>query len=399
MTLTLLLDLDDTLLDNNVDVFLPAYLQSFSEFISPIVDKNKFLKAVLDGTQLMIDNQLPDCTLLEIFQSSFYPSTGIEQDRFEVVAQEFYEQLYPDLRKYTKPIPGVVQTVKQALDRGYRIVIATNPLFPRTAILQRLAWAGLSVDEFDFDIIASFETLHFAKPNPAYYAELLGRLGWPEGRVLVVGDDLERDIDAAGKMGIGSYWINFRSQDQSVQFNSPTGEGKISDLLSWINETTDDQLIPDFRSTTAMISILRSTPAVLDSICRRLPEDRWNDRFEPGEWCATEIIGHLRDVENEVNLPRIEKVLEEQNPFLPGEDTDAWADERGYVNQDGMNALRSFTAARMELIALLTSIPATFWDRPAQHSIFGKTDVAEIVRIITGHDQMHIRQILQILNG
>ena len=38
----------------------------------------------------------------------------------------------------------------------------------------------------------------------------------------------------------------------------------------------------------------------------------------------TEIICHLRDVEREVNLPRIRRVLAEQNPFLVGEVTDVW---------------------------------------------------------------------------
>ncbi len=68
-------------------------------------------------------------------------------------------------------------------------------------------------------------------------------------------------------------------------------------------------------------------------------------------------------MEREVNLPRIRKVLAEQNPFLAGEVTDVWVKERHYADQDGPQALADFTAARKETLGLLDGLEAE-WSPP-----------------------------------
>jgi len=116
----------------------------------------------------------------------------------------------------------------------------------------------------------------------------------------------------------------------------------------------------------------------------------------PAEWCLTEIIGHLRDVEREVNLPRLRKVLAEQNPFLVGEATDVWVKERNYAGQDGYQALADFTAARKEVLELLDGLAAE-WSRPARHAIFGPTTLQELVGFVAGHDRAHVQQVWKTL--
>jgi hypothetical protein len=112
----------------------------------------------------------------------------------------------------------------------------------------------------------------------------------------------------------------------------------------------------------------------------------------PGEWCLTEIICHLRDVEREVNLPRLRKVLAEQNPFLAGEVTDVWVKERKCAEQDGRQALVDFTAARKQTLGLLDGLQAE-WSRPARHAIFGPTTAQELVGFMAGHDRAHVQQV------
>jgi hypothetical protein len=101
---------------------------------------------------------------------------------------------------------------------------------------------------------------------------------------------------------------------------------------------------------------------------------------------------HLREVDAEVNLPRIIKVIQESNPFLPGIDTDKWAEERLYYCQNGQEAQEEFTAARIQLVNTLSRLSPEDWMRPARHAIFGPTTLKELVRIIVDHDRLHIRQ-------
>jgi HAD superfamily hydrolase (TIGR01549 family) len=322
---------------------------------------------------------------------------GVEKADIQSDINAFYEQVFPSLRALTQFYPDAVDLVDATLDRGYQIAIATNPLFPRTASLQRLAWAGFDLQEYPFKLVSTYENFHFAKPKPAYYAEVLASLGWPEGPVLMVGDDLQRDIEPAVQMGIKSFWITTQSNAPDGLV-APTGFGSLTDLLPWLDELPAGALQPDARLPGALLATLSATPAALDSLCRGLLPDSWRKRPNEGQWCPTEIICHMRDVEREVNLPRVKSVLNESNPFIPGKDTDPWAEQRQYIQQDGARALQNFISTRQELLSLLKNNPLDAWERTARHAILGPTDLAELVGIIAEHDRLHIRQVQMDLN-
>lgn len=395
MSLTLLIDLDNTLLTNSVDAFVPAYMKALSEYMTPYVNPDRFFGALLSATRQMVKNQDPDCYLKDVFDANFYTRLGVSADDLRPYLDQFYVEVFPSLKHLTETKPGAMQLVQDAIKRDYHIVIATNPLFPLTAIEQRLDWAGLSVDRYPFAFVPSYESVHFAKPNPALLAELLARLGWSKEPAIMVGDDLENDIHCAHELGLPTYLVNgqLRNPDSSPVH----GAGKIEQLLGWIDSHSPDQLKPVFSAPSALVAILRSTPAALHSLCQITPVELWNQRDEPGEWCQTEILCHMRDVEADVNLPRLVKVIRESNPFIPGQDTDPWAEERGYIKQNGLQALGQFSASRNKLLALLSNLKPEDWQRPARHAIFGPTTLHELVSIITGHDQLHIQQLTSLI--
>ncbi|MCC6957924.1 MAG: DinB family protein [Anaerolineales bacterium] len=396
MSALLLLDLDDTLLKNNIDEFLPKYLDAFSSYLGGAIDPQRFVKSLMAGSQAMVQNRLPDCTLKEVFDAVFFPLAGLTPGEFQPVADRFYQEKFPDLHNLTEPVPQAQEMVKEALRRGYRLAVTTNPLFPLAAILQRLKWANLPADQYPFELISSYETFHFTKPDPAYFAEVLGRLGWPEGPVVVVGDDLTRDIIPAQSLGLAGYWADQHSVDEQPDDMPGLGHGSLEGMLAWIDASPDENLLPDYSSPEASIAILRSTPAVLDGFTRGLPEEAWAERPFKDEWSITEVICHLRDVDEEVNLPRLKAVIETSNPFIAGQDTDRWAESRGYCLQDGKRALMDFAAARHQIVKLLESLSPEDWDRPARHAIFGPTKLQELVKIQAAHDRLHQQQIRQL---
>jgi FMN phosphatase YigB (HAD superfamily) len=398
MTITLLLDLDNTLLHNNIDTFIPAYLKELSGYLSDVVDPNRMSKALLSATQLMVANNNPGCRLKEVFDESFYPAIGITEKQMTQTLESFYSQVFPSLIKFTSINPAAIILVKTAFERGYRVAIATNPLFPRTAILQRLAWAGLPANEFPFALIPSYETFHFAKPNPAFFTEFLAQLGWEEGPVIMVGDDMINDIEPTRMLGISAAWVKNSGPPAGSTATPTIALENIGELLPWLDSISQETLQPVFTSPRAMLAILKSTPAALDTLLNRLDRSLWNKRVLPGEWCITEILCHLRDVDAEVNIPRLIAVMTDPNPFLPGMDTDPWADQRGYINQDCDQALESFLQTRAKIIACLESLSDADWQRTARHAIFGPTRLFELVDIIAGHDRLHIQQVQKNLS-
>lgn len=397
VTRTLLLDLDDTLLGNEIDTFVTVYSKLLAEYMAPYVDPNLLIKNLFLATRYMLQNQRPDKTLADSFDSVFYPALGIEKNQIKPVIDHFYHQMFPGLKSYTQFWPAAPRLVEEAIQRGYQIGIATNPLFPRLAILHRLSWAGLPVEKYPFILISSYETFHFAKPNPAFFAEFLAKVGWPEGPVIMAGDTLDNDITAARQMGLTAYWLPKDGQKAPEGPFAPSATGTQAEILPWLDSIPQKSLEPDFSGSLAYLAILRSTPATLDSLAREVPLDSLFIRPQAGEWSLVEIICHLRDVDTEVNLPRMQQFIQDPNPFLPGKDTDRWAEERNYISQDPQEALKSFISTRVDLINLLDQLSLEDWKRPARHAIFGPTHLQEMVGIIAGHDRLHIQQIHQVL--
>lgn len=141
--------------------------------------------------------------------------------------------------------------------------------------------------------------------------------------------------------------------------------------------------------------LLAELAAFRGLIARVLADAQTPWGFRPGEteWSLTEIACHLRDVEREVHLARLEALLANGEAFLPGVDADEWAVTRDYRSQNGRAAGVEFLAGRDETIALLSSLSEADWARMGQHTFFGPTSLHEIVFLAIQHDRVHAKQI------
>jgi FMN phosphatase YigB (HAD superfamily) len=396
MTITLLFDLDDTLLDTNMDAFIPAYFKALSGALADKVAPELMLSALMGGTRAMMSNTDPAFTLQEVFDSYFFPKLGMDRAYLQPAIDRFYDEVFPSLCTLTKPIPAAVALLEWTFAQGYRVAIATNPLFPLKAIQHRLRWAGLAPEKYPFALVTSYETFHFTKETVAYYPELLAQLGWPEDPVVMIGDDIEREVKPTRTAGLPVFLVRKPGQNMLEGIGVP--QGTLESFRTWLEKTDPETLKIAFLTPQSLLANLRSTPAALAALTGPLKHETWAHKPQPGEWNLTEIICHLRDVERDVNLPRLRKLLEEENPFLVGEITDRWVEERNYSGQDGRKALVDFIVARKESLGLLNGLQAE-WSRTARHSIFGPTTLQELVNIIAGHDRAHIQQIWKTVHG
>ncbi len=390
MTLTLLFDLDDTLLDSNIDTFIPVYFQQLATHLASQVAPEKLIQSLVTATRVMYGSSRMDRTLEQVFSEVFYPPLGYTREALAASLEKFYDEVFPTLQPLTHPRPEAVSLVEWAFSKGWKVSIATDPLFPRKAILHRLRWANLAPEKYSFDMISDFQTFHSAKVSVMYYPEFLARAGWTEGPVLMVGDSIERDVIPARQAGIPVYWL--KAGDQSHPQAEGIPQGSLADLRQWLETVDISTLKPDFSSPAAMIAALKAHPAVVHTASLSLPPEQWNVRPAMDEWAFTEIVCHLRDVEIEVNLPRIDAVVCEENPFIAGQVTDPWAEERQYIRQDGQAAWAAFIDARTRLVERLESLPASAWQRKARHTIFGPTNLSELVGFMIEHDRLHAQQ-------
>ncbi len=241
MTLTILIDLDDTLLTNDIDFFQKAYFGLLAEALTPWAPPQIMMTAMMAAVKAMLEKTTPALTMEEQFDQVFYPMLGAD-GRIGSTIDLFYARSAPTPTLTSQPNCSLIDA---AFERGWNVAIATNPLFPRTAVLQRLTWARLSPKDYPFSLIASFETSHFSKPHSAYYAEILGMLSWPEHPVVMVGNNLEDDILPAEKTGLPTFWLH---GDRVVDGRNPlSSSGSFEEILPWLEKieaTNPTSIIP-----------------------------------------------------------------------------------------------------------------------------------------------------------
>jgi hypothetical protein len=144
---------------------------------------------------------------------------------------------------------------------------------------------------------------------------------------------------------------------------------------------------------------LAETVPTLQELTAGLVPAAWLHRPEQDEWSITEIICHLRDVDREVHLARLQSLIHEEQPFMPGAVPDTWAIERDYQAQDGPAALAALEEARGELLALLPPADSAIWERRGRHTFFGPTSFLELVCLVLEHDILHLQQVRDVLDS
>lgn len=195
----ILFDLDKTLLDINFDEFLKSYFALLIPKLSKILKDKDPLKILQISVDYMIYEKNGELNV-DKFYKKFVELSEVERDILKEAFLDFYINDFPKLRVYGKPRDGGRETVLKLIDMGYKVVIATNSIFPEIAIKQRVDWANLG--DINFPLITTMENMHYAKPNLEYYIEILEKLNGNPNDTVMIGDDLEMDILPAKKLGI-----------------------------------------------------------------------------------------------------------------------------------------------------------------------------------------------------
>ena len=79
-------------------------------------------------------------------------------------------------------------------EKGIRVILATNPIFPAVATESRIRWAGMEPSDFEF--YTTYENINYCKPSLEYYKEILNRLDLRAEECLMVGNDVGDDMVA-----------------------------------------------------------------------------------------------------------------------------------------------------------------------------------------------------------
>ena len=201
---TILFDLDGTLLDLDLDFFMEQYFKALVPKMAHLIPPQKFLPDLIAATVTMMKNTNPQRTNQEVFIEDFQLRVSYTEEQLMPLFADFYQNEFAELKQFTKCNNLAKKVVQKAIDKGYEVAVATQPVFPYQAIKYRLDWAG--VGDLPFKLITSYEQSHFCKPNTAYFKEILDKLNRQPEECLMVGNDVDDDLPA-GDLGIRTYLL------------------------------------------------------------------------------------------------------------------------------------------------------------------------------------------------
>ncbi|MBI5957553.1 MAG: HAD-IA family hydrolase [Chloroflexi bacterium] len=398
MIKAVLLDLDDTLLGNPTRRFTETYLGLLDRFLHERLGIPSVIGGLMAGTRAVVFSQDPLRTNWDVFYEVLDPTLTVSRQDFDAVVEDFYRTDYAQLQSYTAPRTESRPLVDWLIAQGYAVAVATSPFFPRTAIEQRLTWAGVSPQQVPFALVTTLENMHYAKPNPAYYEEILARIGVQADEAIMVGDDWENDMLAAARAGLNTFWIVPPGQqpDPAAPIQ-PDGFGTLADFACRAQqENWFETLAPQPHTVEQVIPRLNGNLAAVFGIVREAPEHSWHKHPDQQEWSPIEVLCHLWESERDVQRPRLLKIQAEDNPFLSQPKAPPGPLARPCPGSP-LGLAQKFAVERQTTLTFLTGLAPEDWQRPARHTIFGPTTLLEMAHFTAQHDRLHLTQLCQTI--
>ena len=143
-----------------------------------------------------------------------------------------------------------------------------------------------------------------------------------------------------------------------------------------------------------IVDTLRALPEQIEVLVRGLNDEALRRRPSPDQWSFKEVCAHLRD-SLEIDGERIRRMVEEDDPAIPGYDQEALAQERDYQNASMpmiLTALRAFSGGNAYM---LEGLSEEQWRRGGHHEERGPINVGGYAE----HQAEHVRAHLEQLRG
>ncbi len=224
----LLLDLDGTILDIEVSFFLDTMTRSMAMYFRDLVPDELFELGLKGCIQELTNNPRADSETNEVgFFNTFEALTGVGA----MVAKErfgsFYREVFPGFSRHGAPVRHARELIKGTVEKGLVLVLATTPIFPRVAILERMRWGQISPEPFH--LISDMETTQFCKPQAEYFLEIADALSIRPEKCLMVGNDSSHDMAAKG-VGMKTFLASTYRVDRTEAATAPDATGDLKEL-------------------------------------------------------------------------------------------------------------------------------------------------------------------------
>jgi hypothetical protein len=153
--------------------------------------------------------------------------------------------------------------------------------------------------------------------------------------------------------------------------------------------TTTSELTPE-----QVAAYLEATCALIDSELRALGDDgSWH--FDPNEWCANQVVGHLVEADKRGFAGRIREILAGEKRTTAW-DQAAVSKERNDCARVAQSVWMEFMGVRNDGINLVRSLKPADLGKSIEHPKVGTLTVRDLLHEWIHHDRNHTKQLLAI---
>lgn len=200
----ILFDLDGTLMPMSNQTFIDMYIPSLANYLAEYVEPKTLIKAMWDALEIMLQDQ-SDRINESIFFEEFGKRIGDQTLRkLEPMFEEYYRTEFSILKKGMDDNENMSEAISLLKEKGYRLIIATNPMFPKVAVSKRIEYSGLNEDDFEF--VSNYSIHTACKPSVKYYEEVLSKNNLRANQCLMVGNDVIEDM-VVKKLGMDAWLL------------------------------------------------------------------------------------------------------------------------------------------------------------------------------------------------
>ena len=151
-----------------------------------------------------------------------------------------------------------------------------------------------------------------------------------------------------------------------------------------------EQLL-DYR--TRLLETFERLPSGLATSIAAIPETEWHARRAPDGQTIHALMAHIRDLETLAYLPRLRRILAEDEPTLVAFPSHQWS-EADYDPAEPMETLLAeYARAREEEMELIRRLDSAGWSRAGFHPPTGWRTAQWWVERALAHTVEHLEEI------
>lgn len=217
----------------NQDEFAKAYFKRLAAKLATHgYEPQALVKNMYKGIDAMVEND-GSRTNEQAFWQVFTGVYGEKAVQDMPVFDDYYRNEFQTIASLCGCNPAAAQCVRVLKEAGYRVALATNPVFPAFATESRIRWAGMEAEMFE--LYTTYESMRYCKPNLKYYEEICRMLGVKAEECLMVGNDVEDDMVAKG-LGMKVFLLTDCLLNRNDRDISVYPSGGFEQMMDYIRE-------------------------------------------------------------------------------------------------------------------------------------------------------------------